>query len=148
MGFLDLRAGACQFIEAFWRGTAMLLRTILFATIATVAAIAAVVWSTDRSLAHEPHGFHGEGHDHLHHWYKTLRQPFTGYSCCDGTDCRPTTARVRGRTIEVLVDGEWTRVPFDKILKKRSPDMNTHVCAPKGPWSPKVLFCVVIGLGV
>lgn len=126
----------------------MVLKTILLVAIAAVAVIVAVVWSTGRSLAHEPHSFHGEGHDHLHHWYRTLRQPFTGYSCCDGTDCRPTTARVRGRTIEVLVDGEWTRVPFDKILKKRSPDMNTHVCAPKGPWSPKVLFCVVIGFGV
>lgn len=98
--------------------------------------------------SHEHEGIHGEGHNKLHHWYKTLRQPFTGYACCDGKDCRPTTARVRNRVVEVLVDGEWTRVPYDKILKRKSPDLNTHVCAPKGPWSPKVIFCVVLGAGV
>ncbi len=93
-------------------------------------------------------GHHGDGHDNLHRWYRTLRQPGTGYACCDGKDCRPTVHRTRGRVIEVLVDGEWTHVPRNTILKRRSPDLNTHVCAPKGPWSPKVIFCVVLGQGV
>ena len=93
-------------------------------------------------------GHHGAGHEKLHHWYKTLRQPGTGYECCDQKDCRPTIARISGADIEVLVDGEWTRVPPGVILKAQSPDMNTHVCAPKGPWSPKPIFCVILGFGV
>jgi hypothetical protein len=91
---------------------------------------------------------HGHQHDKLHHWYKTLRQPGTGYACCDGKDCRPTSARVRDQSVEVLVDGEWTSVPHNTIVKERSPDLNTHVCAPKGAWSPKPIFCVVLGFGV
>jgi hypothetical protein len=93
-------------------------------------------------------GRHGHGHDRLHSWYETLRQPGTGYPCCNNQDCRPTTARMRGRSVEVLVDGEWTKVPRNTIVDTQSPDLNTHVCAPKGPWSPKPIFCVVLGLGV
>lgn len=93
-------------------------------------------------------GMHGHGHDALHHWYKTLRQPGTGYACCDGNDCRPTTARILGARIQVLVDGEWTTVPPNAILNVTAPDLNAHVCAPKGPWSPKPVFCVVLGFGL
>ena len=100
------------------------------------------------AMAQEHRGSHGVGHSKMHHWYKTLRQPGTGYECCDQKDCRPTTARARGLHIEVLVDGEWTRVPPNTILEVQSPDMNTHVCAPKGSWSPKPIFCVVLGFGV
>lgn len=93
-------------------------------------------------------GHHGEGHNALHHWYKTLRHPGTGYECCDGRDCRPTSVRAKDGVLEVLVDGEWTRVPPDAIVKSPPPDLQTHVCAPKGSWSPKVIFCVVLGHGV
>ena len=98
--------------------------------------------------AQDHRGNHGAGHIKLHKWYKTLRQPGTGYECCDEKDCRPTKSRIRGPHIEVLVDGEWTRVPPNTILQTPSPDLNTHVCAPKGPWSPKPIFCVVLGFGV
>lgn len=93
-------------------------------------------------------GHHGMGHDALHRWYKTLRHPGTGYECCDGQDCRPTTARIKNGVLEVMVDGEWTRVPPDSLIKTSPPDLQTHVCAPKGSWSPKVIFCVVLGQGV
>ncbi len=94
-------------------------------------------------------GHHGEGHDELHHWYLTLRD-WKGRPCCDGTDCRPTRSRyIKGR-LEVLVDGEWTKVPAHKILSETSPDLRTHVCSP-GPESnyPRgFIFCVVLGPGV
>ena len=113
-----------------------------------VCALLATHWPEARAAAHEHQGMHGQGHDQLHHWYKTLRQPGTGYACCDNKDCRPTIHRLLSGSIEVLVDGEWTRVPGNTILKSGSPDLRTHVCAPKGPWSPKPIFCVVLGLGV
>ena len=92
-------------------------------------------------------GFHGAGHDLLHSWYKTLRQPGTGFSCCNNEDCRPTQARTRGGAIEVIVDGEWTPVPPSTILKQGAPDLNAHVCAPK-VGRPRPIFCVVLGFGV
>jgi hypothetical protein len=93
-------------------------------------------------------GMHGHGHDELHHWYSTLRQPLTGFDCCNGQDCRPTSVRQRGAALEVLVDGEWTRVPPETIVNTLPPDARNHVCAPKGPWSPKPIFCVVLSTGL
>ena len=98
--------------------------------------------------AQEHRGYHGGGHEALHHWYKTLRQPGTGYECCDNKDCRPTSARLRGSTVEVLVDGEWSRVPLNTIVDAKPPDLNSHVCAPLGWRSPEPIFCVVLGAGM
>jgi hypothetical protein len=40
--------------------------------------------------------------------------------------------------------------PFVKGQKNdyNDADLQTHVCAMKGPWSPKVILCVVLGRGV
>ncbi|MEM7748618.1 MAG: hypothetical protein AAF346_10230 [Pseudomonadota bacterium] len=99
--------------------------------------------------ANAQQGHHGEGHDELHHWYLTLRD-WKGRPCCDGTDCRPTRSRYRNGRLEVLVDGEWTKVPAHKILSESSPDLRTHVCSP-GPetnYPRGFIFCVVLGPGV
>lgn len=56
-------------------------------------------------------GRHGQGHAQHHDWYQELKQPGTGYSCCNGTvngpngavvegDCRPTRAQLQE-------DGTW-----------------------------------------
>ena len=94
-------------------------------------------------------GHHGQGYDALHHWYLTLKDK-RGRSCCDLLDCRPSQSRVRGRNVEVLVDGEWTRVPPDKILPLTSPDLGTHVCSPgrESNYPRGHIFCVVLGSGV
>ena len=111
-------------------------------------ALSAAVSLPAQLVAQEYRGMHGRGHDVLHEWYQTLRQPGTGYECCDNKDCRSTSARVRGSAIEVLVDGEWTKVPPNTIVDVKPPDLNSHVCAPRGWWSPKPIFCVVLGSGV
>jgi hypothetical protein len=95
------------------------------------------------------HGTHGMGHEAMHYWYKTLKQPGTGMSCCNDTDCRPTASRMVGDKVEVVIDGRWVTVPPDKILKTPSPDLASHVCAPKQSMSvtPAVIYCVVLGSG-
>lgn len=110
-------------------------------------ASALLIGAIPSVLAHELSGTHGDGHDKLHHWYKTLTQPRTGFACCDGRDCRPTTARFHNGLVEVIVDGEWTIVPPGTIIDTVSPDRNSHVCAPPGPWSPKFILCVVLAPG-
>jgi hypothetical protein len=98
----------------------------------------------------QPRGTYGLGHDQLHYWYQTLKQPGTGMSCCNNQDCRPTTYRLHGSEIQVEVDGEWTTVPPNKILNVQPPDLNAHVCAPKQPglYPKGYVFCVVLGSGV
>ena len=111
------------------------------------APLPTIAQSDTRPSVNESQGMHGHGHDKLHHWYDTLTQPDSGYSCCNDKDCRPTTARRHGEILEVLVDGEWMEVPSKAILERTSPDMHTHVCAAQLYGRPKVIFCVVLGFG-
>ena len=99
--------------------------------------------------AQDSHGSHGVGHDELHHWYLTLKEPRTGMSCCNKQDCRPTQHRINNGAVEVEVDGEWTPVPQYKILNTPSPDLQSHVCAPKAGFTFQKghIFCVVLGSG-
>ena len=73
----------------------------------------AQVPADDRGL-----GQHGQGHAEHHDWYKELKQPGTGFSCCNGTingiegDCRPTRAYVTDDgTWRAMIDGQWVLVP-------------------------------------
>ena len=51
-----------------------------------------------------------------------------------------------GDHYEVKVDGEWMRVPGDKINNVVAPDGGAHVCAPRPRVGPNkgVLFCVIL----
>ena len=51
-------------------------------------------------------------------WFRDLREPDTGRSCCSISDCRPTEARTRGDHYEVLIEGQWLAVPPDKVLNR------------------------------
>ena len=125
----------------------MLLRISPFEAVGAILLMAATVATEAQQ------GNYGEGHDALHGWYQTLRQPQTGMACCNNEDCRPTKSRRVGATIEVLVDGEWLTVPPDKILDVPSPDLESHVCAAKFArgWPSRVksdsIYCVVLGAG-
>jgi hypothetical protein len=91
-------------------------------------------------------GYYGAGHDKWHQgFYSTLKRNDGQGSCCNLMDCRPTQSRMVGDHYEVKVDGEWMRVPSDKINNVVAPDGGAHVCAPRqvGP-NKGVLFCVIL----
>jgi hypothetical protein len=124
------------------------IRTASIVAFLIAAAIVTALYPETCASAQDLQGMYGVEHDKLHHWYETLRQPGSGYGCCDNKDCRPTIARVQDGILEVVVDGEWTRVPPNVILNIESPDLKTHVCSPDAHWRPRLIFCVVLGLGV
>jgi len=62
-------------------------------------------------------------------WFKSLRQPKTGFSCCDISDCRRAEADWRNGQWWAVVDGAWTPIPPEKELDKRSIDGDAYVCA-------------------
>jgi hypothetical protein len=62
-------------------------------------------------------------------WFKSLRQPMTGFSCCDISDCRRTDADWRQGQWWAVVSGEWTPIPPDKELEKQSIDGDAYVCS-------------------
>ena len=62
-------------------------------------------------------------------WFKSLRQPKTGYSCCDISDCKRTEADWRSGQWWAVVSGEWTPIPPEKELEKQSIDGDAYVCS-------------------
>ena len=91
-------------------------------------------------------GFLGHGHSRWHdNFYKQLVRPDAKTSCCNLTDCRPTSGRMVNGNYEVKVNGSWVSVPPSKIVPVSPPDGGYHVCAPfnfKG--QPEELYCVVL----
>lgn len=93
-------------------------------------------------------GDHGQGHAENHDWYQQLKQPGTGYSCCNGTvngiegDCRPTRAYLTEEgQWRALIDGKWVLVPPRAVLKQLAPDGRSHVCASRSG----VIYCFLGG---
>jgi hypothetical protein len=89
-----------------------------------------------QDMHHDYTGIRGDGHAENHDWYKELKQPDTGYSCCNGTadgvegDCRPTRAYLNeDGTWRAMVDGQWVPVPPRVVLKQLAPDGRSHICA-------------------
>src|SRR5436190_6943087 len=92
-------------------------------------SIALAVFSTGTALAQDGH--FGRQHDKWHQsFYQTLVRPDTKTSCCNLTDCRPTSGRQVNDHYEVMVNGAWISVPAGKIIKQSAPDLGFHVCAP------------------
>ncbi|MGZ3410855.1 MAG: hypothetical protein ACXWKC_02450 [Xanthobacteraceae bacterium] len=106
--------------------------------VALVTGIALPAWAQDGHLGHG----HAQWHDAF---YKQLIRPDTKTSCCNLTDCRPTSGRAVDGHYEVKVNGAWISVPMSKIIPTSAPDGGYHVCAPinfKG--TPDELYCVIL----
>lgn len=75
-------------------------------------------------------------------WFKSLKQPGTGISCCDVSDCKQTRAEWRGEGWRAaLPDGTMVSVPDAKIVKnKPSIDGEAYLCS--GPASGAV-YCFI-----
>jgi hypothetical protein len=91
-----------------------------YALLGVVSACALFGASTFSSaLAQDGH--HGQGHAESHDWYQELKQPGTGFSCCNGTvngvegDCRPTAAARARRPLAYLCQQER----HDLLLSRR-----------------------------
>ena len=126
------------------------MRVVSLSIAASVAfglAAAAQDMSSHRH-GNDTDGTRNVGHAENHDWYKELKQPGTGYSCCNGPvngvegDCRPTRAFLTEEgTWKALVDGRWMPVPPRVVLQKLAPDGNSHICAGKSG----MIYCFIGG---
>ena len=72
-------------------------------------------------------------------WFRSLKQPVTGMSCCDVSDCRRTEADWRAGQWWAKVQDNWTAIPMEKELEKRSIDGDAYVCSgPRG-----TIYCFI-----
>jgi len=127
---------------------------LLAGVIATVAAVGVRAQDSSPELRagpsddRMPSGHYGQGHAENHDWYKDLKQPQTGYSCCNGRsnsadgDCRPTRAYLSDDGMwYALLDGRWVPVPPRVVLKQLAPDGSSHICASKSG----MIYCFLGG---
>lgn len=95
---------------------------------AAMVAIFVVFWM----LAHSAHAGGDWPDGPRSQWFKSLKVPVNGASCCDVSDCHWTEAEWRENAWWARVpapDGPWTEVPEDKILKHPySIDGRAYVC--------------------
>jgi hypothetical protein len=128
----------------------MPLRTrsvVVFVIVLLAVAVGLRVYAQD-GRAGVTSGTHGQGHAENHDWYKELKQPGTGYSCCNGTindiegDCRPTRAyQAEDGKWRALIDGRWVDVPPRVVLQSLAPDGNSHICASRSG----LIYCFLGG---
>jgi hypothetical protein len=120
-------------------------------SVVSIVAFAAIAWpvvAQQPSAPLEPEGNHGQGHAENHDWYQELKQPSTGYSCCNGTmngiegDCRPTRAYVtEDGQWRALIDGRWVPIPPRAVLEQLAPDGRSHICASRSG----MIYCFIGG---
>lgn len=77
-------------------------------------------------------------------WFKSLKQPETGFSCCDISDCKRTEADWKDGQWWADVNGAYTPIPPDKELDVMSFDGEAYVCnSPNG----KIYCFIKPGMG-
>jgi hypothetical protein len=123
-------------------------RHVIVVLIGLVGVAAGFGAYAQQTMRHEYQGNYGDGHAENHDWYKDLKQPDTGYSCCNGTangvegDCRPTRAYLtEDGTWRAMIDGQWVPVPPRVVLKQLAPDGRSHICASRSG----LIYCFLGG---
>ncbi len=109
------------------------------------ALLVLVASPSDRLQSSRPKGYADQGHAENHAHYKDLKNKQNG-SCCNGHDCRPTTARWNNKSgmWEALVNGAWHAISNANLVlddawleAQGHPrwDSQAHVCASDYPRS-------------
>jgi hypothetical protein len=114
------------------------LGVVLLSTVWIMTGGAARAQQPPDASPHHAEGQYGQGHTENHDWYQELKQPGTGYSCCNGRnassegDCRPTRAYLSDDGMwYAMIDGRWVPIPPSVVLRQLAPDGRSHVCASK-----------------
>ena len=61
-------------------------------------------------------------------WFRSLKQPGSGFSCCSRSDCTRTDAVFSKGRWQAVVNGVWTLIPPEKELDTMSYDGEAYVC--------------------
>lgn len=121
----------------------MLIRIALFLLSIVFMSLPAGAQDAQHSQSH-----HGINHQQWHaDFYNKLQRPGNKGSCCNLTDCRPTSLRTVGDHYEIMKDGRWIRVDPSTVIKDIAPDGGPHICAPPSEskaYDADFVFCVVM----
>jgi hypothetical protein len=69
-------------------------------------------------------------------WYRSLRQPGTGYACCDIADCRHYPVRADGSHYQVFYGDRWLIVPVEAVSDRIDNPTGDYVtCIQRNHWT-------------
>jgi hypothetical protein len=93
-----------------------------------VLIVAALAYADE---AHDLHMKQMHGTPTRDNFFRNLKQPDSGISCCQLEDCWPTTQKMNpDGTYRALVRGQWKDIPPQKVVKSpASIDGQAYVCA-------------------
>lgn len=89
-----------------------------------------------------------KGHSENHEFYKRMKIPGTGLSCCNDRDCRPAPHRVmpNGEIQFQSRTGSWFTPPPHKLLHEVTPDGGSHLCSLPTNVGSEYTFCAIVPL--
>jgi hypothetical protein len=97
-------------------------------------AVGILATATYVAVAAPPEG--GDSSSPLGEWYRSLRSPASGDSCCSIADCRPVEAQQVNDGWQIKVGGIW--LPVRPELVRNNPDGRPIACMAGG-----IVFCFV-----
>lgn len=115
----------------------------------TVLVLAASFWLVPPLLAAPP----PDADPTLAPWFKSLRQPNTGISCCDRADCRVVQYRIVDGHFQAFIGSEfsrwqnppykWLDVPETSVLHRHDNPTGEGVAC----WAGGSIICFIEGTG-
>ena len=83
-------------------------------------ALAAHITGLTRGVHARDYGQYEDVPQHIRDWFKALKNPQSGRSCCDLTDCARTEARTHHNEWEARApDGSWITIPADSVVQNQ-----------------------------
>ncbi len=109
---------------------------VILAVAAFVFFVALIIATIPKAHAAPPVG--SDASSSVSKWYRSLRQPVTGISCCSEADCRATPARQRpDGSWQAMLGSEWIDIPPNLIIEdEQHPGGQAVLCS-----SGATLFC-------
>lgn len=78
-------------------------------------------------------------------WFKSLKQPGTGMSCCDVSDCHKVEFDVRAEQYVAKIEGRWVLIPPEKIVHDAGNPTGSAVACYLSSENGIHLYCFIPG---
>lgn len=120
----------CRRPERAWRGDATIVTAIL--VIGQISKRLALVTTYLSSIVVAEAAAPNNANPALATWFRSLKAP-NGTACCSVADCRQATHRMTKTGYEVMIDGKWVEVPWERVLRRNdNPTGEAIVCRQPG----------------
>jgi hypothetical protein len=109
-----------------------------------IAVLTLSIWSLGAGyLEARDYGQYDRAPDSISRWFKSLRSPGSGVSCCDRADGHLTAYRVVKGRYWVQIQGAWYQVPPERIIRDSGNPTGEGVVFYATIINVPIIFCFV-----